>query len=125
MRALLCVLLLSAFALSAADTDISGTWSGSFAITGPGGETKGDTAWLVLKQNGNQVTGTAGPNQDEQYAIAKGTMDGNKLTLDVDHDGEKIQIILVLADGHLKGDATMSHEGQTMTAKVDVTREKS
>ena len=127
MKVLACFLLLLGLALSAAAADITGTWSGSFNITGPGGETKESDALLVLKQNGSEITGTVGPNEDQRHPIAKGKIEGNKITLETaggdDHPAIKFE--LVLEGDHIKGDASGSHDGQTMKAKLDVTRVKS
>jgi hypothetical protein len=46
---------------------VTGKWSGSFNATNPNGETKESTAVLVLKQTGTDITGTVGPNEDEQF----------------------------------------------------------
>ena len=60
MRAVVCFLLLVACAaLAVADVNVTGTWSGSFNIIGPDGQTKDSTAVLVLKQNGSEITGTS------------------------------------------------------------------
>ncbi len=107
-----------------ADTNVTGKWSGSFNITNPNGETKDDTAFLVLKQTGNDITGTVGPNEDQQFEIQKGKIEGDKITLQVDHEGSTIKFSLVVADERIKGDAEMQHEGQTMKAKIDVGRAK-
>jgi hypothetical protein len=127
MRAFACCLLLLGLALSAAAADITGNWSGSFNITGPGGETKESGALLVLKQNGSEITGTVGPNEDQRHPIAKGKIEGDKITLEIaegdDHPAIKFE--LVLEGDHIKGDASGSHDGQTMRAKLDVTRAKS
>jgi hypothetical protein len=125
MRLLACFLLLAAFALSAvADVNVTGKWSGSFNITNSNGETKDDTAFLVLKQNGQSVTGTAGPNEGEQYDIKTGKIDGDKLALEVEHEGAVIKFSLVITEDRIKGDAEMSREGETAKAKIDVTRAK-
>lgn len=126
MKTLLSISLLTIFALTAiADTDISGKWSGSFNITGPNGETKEDTAFLVLKQTGGAITGTVGPNEDEQYPIGKGTIEGDKITLEADANGHTVKLDLVLAADHIKGEANMAGDnGESMKAKLDVTRVK-
>src|SRR5579859_32075 len=84
MRKLLCSLLFSALALSAAE--LTGKWSGSFDITNPDGETKADTAYMDLKEKGGEVTGTAGPNTEKQWSLRKGKLDGQKLTFEVPTD---------------------------------------
>ncbi len=125
MKTLACCFLLAVFALTAiADINVTGKWSGSFNVTNQNGETKDDTAFLVLKQTGNEITGTAGPNEGEQFPIQKGKIDGDRITLEVEHEGGVIKFNLVVAEERIKGDAEASHEGQTFKAKVDVTRAK-
>jgi hypothetical protein len=126
MKVFACCLLLLRLALSAAAADITGKWSGSFNITRPDGETKEAEAVLVLQQNGSEITGSVGPNESERYPIAKGKIDGDKITLEsAEGEGPAIKFNLVLEGDHIKGDASASHEGQTMTAKLDLTRVKS
>ncbi len=125
MRTLLCCLILAAFAgVAMADVDVTGKWSGSFNMTGPNGEGKETTALLLLKQSGMDITGTVGPNEDEQFTITKGKIDGEKIVLEVDHDGHTIRFELVLAADRITGEANMSGEGETRKAKLDVTRSK-
>jgi hypothetical protein len=125
MRTLLCFLVLAALAgVAMADVDVTGKWSGSFNATNPNGETKESTALLVLKQTGTAITGTVGPNEDEQFAIQKGKIDGDKITLEVDHEGNTMAFSLVLTAGRITGEAQMSREGQAMKAKIDVSRAK-
>jgi len=127
MKPFVCVLLLLGLALSAAAADVSGKWSGSFTITGPNGETKDAEALLVLKQNGSEITGTVGPNESERFAIAKGKIEGDKITMETAEGGggPVIKFELRLEGDHIKGDAAGEHDGQTMKAKLDLTREKS
>lgn len=125
MRALLLALLVSVFALTAlADTNVSGKWSGSFNITGPDGQTKDDTAYFVLKQNGQEITGTVGPNEDQQYPIDKGRIEGDKITIEANAEGHGVKLELVFAEDRIKGEANMSHDGETAKAKIDMQRVK-
>ena len=125
MRTLLCFLVLAALAgVALADVDVTGKWSGSFNATNSNGETKESTAVLVLRQSGSDITGTVGPNEDEQFTIQKGKIDRDKLTLEVDHDGHTMTFNLVLAADRITGEAQMSRDGQTMKAKIDVSRAK-
>jgi hypothetical protein len=125
MRILLCGLVLGMLALTAAaDTDITGKWAGKFDVTTPAGETKSDTAFLVLTQNGSEVKGTVGPNESEQFPIAKGKIEGEKITLQVEHEGHTIKFDLVLAADRITGEANMSRDEGTAKAKVDVERVK-
>ena len=103
--------------------DLTGKWAGSFIIS-MDGETKDDEAYMVLKQSGTELTGTAGPNADQQWKIEKGKVEGNKATFEVIADGPTLKFELTLADGHLKGDAKAEFDGKTMKAAVDVQRKK-
>ena len=105
--------------------DVSGKWSGSFDVTGPDGETKADTAFLNLKQEGGKITGTAGPNEEKQFDIKTGKIDGDKIALEVVmEDGGVLTFDLALAEDHIKGDVKGQMGDEKMTAKLDVTRVK-
>lgn len=123
MRTLVCILFAATLAV-AADSDVTGKWTGSFNVTGPNGETDDSTAVLMLKQTGTAITGTVGPNDDQQFPILKGKIDGDKITLEADHDGHTMNFNLVLAAGRIKGEVQMSHDNQTMKGKLDVGRAK-
>ena len=112
--------LLLASAVLAAD-DLTGKWAGSFIIS-VDGQTKDDVAYMVLTQKGTELTGTVGPNADQQWPILKGKVEGSKVTFEVQSDGPLVKFDLTLADGHLKGEAKAEHDGQTMKAAVDVQR---
>jgi hypothetical protein len=111
--------LVPAFAAS----EITGTWSGSFFITTSDGQEKNDSAYMVLKQNGTELTGTAGPNADKQYTILNGKVEGNKVTFEAQDGGTLIKFNMTLVDGHLKGEAKAEKEGRSMKAVIDVQRE--
>jgi hypothetical protein len=106
-----------------AASDLTGKWSGSFYITTSEGQEKDDTALLVLKQNGTELTGTAGPNADKQYTIVNGKVEGNKVTFEAQDGGTLIKFNLTLVDGHLKGEAKAEKEGRSMKAVIDLQRE--
>ena len=73
------------------------------------------------EQTGGSITGTAGPGENEQHAIAKGKIEGDKITLETD-DGVKLD--LVLAGERIAGDVTVTGENGTIKAKLDVGRAK-
>ena len=120
---MVCFVLLLAPVLLAAD-DLTGKWSGSFVITFSDGEKKDAMAFMDLKQNGTELTGTAGEGPDKQWAIQKGKVDGNKITFEVQTDEPLVKFELTLVDGHLKGEARAEHEGKSVTAAVDLQRQK-
>lgn len=108
-------------ALFAATDNVTGKWTGSFVMTRDG-ETKDSTAYMDLKQNGTELTGTAGPSVDQQWPIQNGKVEGNKLTFAVQSDGPVVKFELTLADGHLKGEAKAEQEGRSMKAVLDLQR---
>lgn len=122
MKRLLCFLLAAALAAVAA-SDASGKWSGGFSTeSGNAG-----TAYAVLKLSGDSLSGTAGPNADEQWPIQNGKIAGNKVSLVVKSpsDGASYKCDLVLDGDHLKGDMTITRpDGQAQSAKMDLTRVK-
>jgi hypothetical protein len=126
MKTTILVLLAIAVLAGAAlvDTNVTGKWAGSFNAAGPNGETKETGAVLMLKQNGAEITGTVGPTEDDQFPIQKGKIEGDKITIEADHDGHIMTFNLVLASERITGEAQMSRDGQTMKAKIDVTRKK-
>jgi hypothetical protein len=124
MKIFACFLLMLGITLSATAADVNGKWSGTFNITGPDGETKEDTAFFVLKQNGSELTGTVGPHEEEQFPIQKGKIEGDKITLEATAKDAVIKFELVLAGDHIKGDANGTQDGQTMKVKLDLTRVK-
>jgi hypothetical protein len=130
MKALLsvfvCVFALAVFALAAPpDQDLSGKWTGSFNMNSPDGEQHDGGIVMVLKQKGTELTGTAGPSEDEQFPITKGKIDGDKITLEVQRgEGQVVKFDLAMAGDRIKGGANLSNNGETRTAKVDVGRAK-
>ena len=98
--------LIGIFALVATvhAADISGTWSGP-AVMKHGDETRDDSAYLVLKQAGNTISGTVGPNQEKQLPITKGTIEGNAIYIEAVVEGEnKLVLRLKLDEGKLIGE---------------------
>ena len=132
MKILKAVLLVAVLALVgsvvtspvASAADITGAWSGTFKITMPDGQTRDDSVHLVLKQDGGKITGTAGPGADQQMPIAKGTIEGNKVMLEVPVPDGVFKFDIALEGDHLKGDVTRSMGDQSVKAKMDATRAK-
>ena len=115
--------------------DLSGTWAGSVVITMNSDAPRNDVIHMVLKQTGTELAGTGGRSPEQQWPLVKGKVtvakvDGKESTstsFDLQPagpDGPALHFDLELIDGHLKGKANMSQEGQTMALVVDVTRVK-
>jgi hypothetical protein len=79
------VVLLSAFLLlssAAFAADVTGNWQITISGTNPDGTVTKDTGIASLKQNGDQVTGTLGPDASRQNPI-EGTIKDGKVVLKV------------------------------------------
>jgi hypothetical protein len=118
-RILSCLLLASVSLLA----DVTGKWSGSFDITGPDGDTNANNVLLDLKQTGGDLSGTAGPNEEHQFAIQNGKIDGSNLTFDIKvEDGPSLKFELRLENEHMVGDAKGEMQGMKMSAKLNLSR---
>src|ERR1044071_3219182 len=105
MRTTFCILFAVALALAVApESDITGKWTGSFNMVAADGGAKDSTALLVLKQTGADITGTVGPNEDEQHAISKGKIEGDRITLESTDGGLSIKFDLRLSGDRITGD---------------------
>jgi hypothetical protein len=112
------VLLANAFILSAADA--TGTWKGTFT---PENRDAGP-ALVILKQTGDTVTGTAGPDENERNEIANGKVTENRITFEIPREQGMMRFVLTLEGDTLTGQATRERDGQQQTAKLSLKREK-
>lgn len=122
MKIFLLSLLIALFAMTALAADVTGKWSGTFAPEGqdPSG------AFVVLKQSGTTLTGTAGPDEGQQWPLSNGKIEGNRITGEVTNpDGLVFKLNLTLDGDHIRGDVNASRDGQPMKGKVELTRVKS
>jgi CubicO group peptidase (beta-lactamase class C family) len=103
--------------------DVSGRWQGTFDIPTSGGTTQRDTAFLILQQNGTQVTGSAGRSEQMQTPLSDGAFRTGMLTFAVQvRLGTTVKFDLVLQDDHLRGIATGLPPDATAKVNVDVAR---
>ncbi len=125
MKLLLCLSILALACLpAAADVNVTGNWSGTFTAIGPDGQSKDSGALLILKQNGTEITGTAGPDESQQFTIKSGKIDGNKITLEVDAGEHQMHVELTLAEDHMEGTASAQGDSGERHAKLDLKRVK-
>lgn len=119
LRFFVCLLLLlGAFGLAAAD--LSGKWSGSIDVV-EDGQTRTVAVFLILKQDGSKLSGSAGENESDQHPITKGTLDGEKLSLEVDGGDATYYLDLRVAGDQMTGDA---RRGDSTRMKMSVKRVK-
>jgi hypothetical protein len=115
---LLTLLLLAAWTLSGAD--LTGKWSGTVDLK-QDGDVQTIPVVMIVKQDGNKLTGTAGPEED-QHPIEKGIVDGDKVTLQVDA-GDATYFLELKVDGDsLSGTAKQGPDGEGM--KIALQRAK-
>ena len=118
-------LLLIVFAFVAAAADFTGVWSGKADITA-NGEQQPSTAQLTLKQDGSTVTGTAGPDSEQQHSIQNGKADGDTLEFDIQpgDDAPLIHVKLKLEGDALRGTVKGEADGNTVEGTLELKREK-
>jgi hypothetical protein len=110
--------------MTAAAADVTGKWSGTFTVTGPDGSA-GDPnpAFLILKQDGGALTGTAGGDETEQFPIENAKLVNNKITGTVNpSDGATYTVSLTVSGDRMAGDVTVTQGGQTMKGKIELKR---
>jgi len=78
MKRIALLLVLSAFTLLA---DVTGKWSGAAQSASAGGESH--ELFFIIKQDGKTLTGSGGPNEDEQHPMETGTVEGERLQFKV------------------------------------------
>ncbi|HEV8043286.1 MAG TPA: hypothetical protein VGP62_30690 [Bryobacteraceae bacterium] len=107
---LLSLLLAAAWTLSAAD--LTGKWAGTVDMK-QDGDSQTIPVVMIVKQEGNKLTGTAGPEED-QHAIQKGVVDGDTVTMEVD-GGEAIFYLELKVDGdQISGAVKQGTDGEKM-----------
>jgi hypothetical protein len=94
----------------------AGSWTGEWEVD-PDGR-RGTPHHMVLEQEGQKVTGTAGPSADRQIAIANGKLAGDKLTFDITIPyGPTIAFEFTLSGKTMSGTATFAGRKLKLAAK--------
>jgi len=124
VKFLTCLFFILALALTAAAADVTGKWSGTFTVTGPDGSAgTSNPAFLILKQSGTTLTGTAGSEEAEQFPIENAKIAGNKITGTVNpSDGASYAVSLTVDGDRLTGELTITQGGQTVKGKIQLKR---
>jgi hypothetical protein len=114
-KILLALLVFATVALSA---DFSGNWTGA-GVTDSGSH----DLYFVFKQAGSDVTGTGGPNADEQHQVANAKIEGDKLKFDVPVGEKGTLHFELVADGEgLKGTVEFKGEDHSESGTVTLKR---
>lgn len=123
--ALALVALVPALAAQTA-TGFTGKWEGTFTVQRPDGtEGSPNTVVFNFTKKGKQLTGTAGPAQ-QQWKIDKGTVNGGKAVFEVQQpNGPLFKFTLTIVKDRLQGDMIGEREGVVRgRARVDASRAK-
>jgi hypothetical protein len=119
MKRTIAVVLLLAVNVMAGD--LTGKWSGSFKADGADHDVP---QLFVLKQDGNKLTGSGGPNQSEQYPIEKGKVEGDRVRFEITTGEWKFTYDLKATDARMAGDLELKSINDRRTAKVSLSQAK-
>ena len=118
MKRILFLMLFGSLLLTAAE--VSGKWSGQWEKSPDGGP---GPHYMVLKQDGATVTGTAGPAPEQQMAIGNGKIDGSKLTFDIGApNGPSLKFEFQVDGDKMNGQAVLDMGGKQQTLKLAAKR---
>ncbi len=102
-------------------SDVTGTWTGSFHVAG------GDHAIpqvILFKQDGNKLTGSAGPDAGEQYPIENGKADGVRVTFELTSGEWRFTYNLKQSGDRMIGDLELTSINDSRSAKVELKKSK-
>lgn len=124
MKVLSCIGLLLALVIAAAAADISGKWSGTLvAIGADGNPGELNSAYMIVKQSGTTLTGSGGPDENQQWPIQNGKIAGNKITAQVTSpDGATYALTMTVDGDRISGDVIVTQGDQTTKGKIEFKR---
>jgi hypothetical protein len=79
-------------------TNFTGTWTGTMMTGG----TAKDPAFMVLAQVGNLISGTIGPDRQDQFKITKASIDDDTLTVEA-QPGQTLRFVMKMDGDNLVG----------------------
>jgi hypothetical protein len=118
MKRLLIAFLAATVCLLAADP--SGKWSGTLQPT-DGGEPH--PAYIILKADGNKLSGSGGPDETEQHPIESGRVEGDRLIFVVPAGERTLYFDLKIKGDEIEGDLEMKKGEEKKTGKVSLKRQ--
>jgi hypothetical protein len=117
MRKMALARAVSTLCLAAADA--TGKWSGSLK---PDGDEESHSAYLVIQQDGQKLTGSGGPNESEQHPMQNGKIAQDRLTFEVSAGKGTLFFDLKLVGDEMTGSVQLKGESEARTAKVSLKR---
>jgi hypothetical protein len=119
MKKIIAIILM--LAVNAMGEDLSGKWTGEFKVDG------GDHAvpqLFMFTQNGNTLAGSGGPNSGEQYPIANGKVDGNRIMFEITTGEWKFTYDLKTTGERITGTLELKSINDRRTATVSLKKVK-
>jgi hypothetical protein len=122
----LALLLTAPFARAA---DISGKWSGTAELKPPDGDAQVVAVKAEFKQTDRTLAGSTGKAGEEQWPIAKGKVEDGKISFEFTApEGDAMRLytvrLAVLSETQLQGEFSVDAEGNKLTGKLTLNREK-
>jgi len=111
------VLLLAMYAMAG---DLTGKWSGTFRADGADHDVP---QLFILKQDGNKLTGSGGPNQSEQYPLENGKVEGDQARFEITTGEWKFSYNLKATGGKMAGALELTSLNDKRTARVSLKKE--
>ncbi len=106
--------------VSAMASDVAGKWSGTFKASG--GD-HGIPQIVILKLDGNKLTGSAGPDAEEQYPIENGRIEGDRVRFELTSGEWRFSYDLRRAgEDEMKGNLELTSINNRRTAVVSLSR---
>jgi hypothetical protein len=109
--------------IASSSLNVSGKWSGSLQMDG---QNEAKPAYSIFNQEGNNLSGSVGTNEDEQDSFEGGKVEGDKLTFDVPQgpNGEgSIHVEMHVNGDQMTGRATWSGPpGHTGSGQISLKR---
>ena len=113
------IALCAVFAATLAAANVTGTWRGTITTPMAAQTTGGEIpAYMALQQSDGKVTGSAGGNENMQFKIDEGKIEGDRLTIAASpKEGSVLRFTLVVKGDVLEGD--VAENGRNIgTAKL-------
>jgi hypothetical protein len=99
LRLLCAAMLLLSMSFATFAADVTGTWEVTIAMTAPDGSLRKDVGLALLKQSGDSITGTIGPDRNRQNPIIEGKIKDDKVTLKIMPDDTLTMTFELTASG--------------------------
>jgi len=118
------LLLLLTLTLASFGADVAGRWTGKAEAVMADGEKRVVPLLFVFKEEGGQLTGRGGPEDDAFNPLQDLKLDGDKLTFRLTTGDTLANFTCVIDGDSMSGDASADHEGRKVTAKLLLQRAK-